>query len=174
MVFNRPEVVRRLLSSVRARRPPRVFVAADGPRPDHGDDVERCAETRALIEQIDWPCAVTTLYRDTNLGLQSAVVSALDWFFEHVDTGIVLEDDCIPEPDFFPFAGAMLERYRDVPRVMHVSGLNMRPEETFGPGSYFFASVGHIWGWATWRRAWRRFDGSLPWPTVWISGCSDR
>ena len=116
---------------------------------------------------IDWPCEVATLYRDTNLGLQAAVTSAVDWFFEHVDAGIVLEDDCVPEPDFFPFAGDLLDRYRDEPRVMHVSGLNMRPQETFGADSYFFAAVGHIWGWATWRRAWQLFEPALPsWPEV--------
>ena len=126
LVFNRPRHTVRLLDAVRAGRPRRLFIAADGPRRDHAVDVERCAQTRAVFDAIDWPCEVATLYRQTNVGINEAIVTAIDWFFENVDSGLVIEDDCIPAPGFFPFAGDLLERYRDEPRVMQVSGLNIR------------------------------------------------
>jgi hypothetical protein len=129
MLFNRPEVSRRLLCAVAAGRPADLFVAADGPRPGPPGDPELCRQTRQLVDDLSWPCRVHRLVRDSNLGLQEAVTSALDWFFDHAETGIVLEDDCLPAPDFFPFAGEMLERYGDDPRVMQVSGLNMRSED---------------------------------------------
>jgi hypothetical protein len=167
LLFNRPEVTRRLLEAMNTTRPKELYVAADGPRASHPEDRELCARTRELVESLSWPCRVHRLYRDTNLGLQAAVTSALDWFFDQVEAGIVLEDDCIPAPAFFPFAAEMLERYSDDSRVMHVSGLNMKPNEQFSPDSYFFTRVGHIWGWATWRRAWRLNDPTMSkWPAL--------
>ncbi len=161
IVFNRVEVTRRMIDSLRRARPAVLYVAADGPRPDRPDDERLCAETRRLVEGVDWPCEIRTLYRDSNLGLVRSLVGALDWFFEEVESGVILEDDCLPAPGFFPFAGDLLERYAEDPRILHISGLNMRPEETFSSDSYFFAGVGHVWGWATWRRAWRLFDPDL-------------
>jgi len=167
VVFNRPDVAQRLLDAVRAARPARLFIAGDGPRADHPEDARRCAETRRVFEAVDWPCDVRTLYRDTNLGLSPAVISAITWFFDEVESGIILEDDCLPEPSFFQFAAELLDRYADDRQVMHISGLNMRPRERFDPHSYFFASIGHIWGWATWRRAWRLVDPSMSgWPAL--------
>lgn len=167
VVFHRPEVTRRLVDALRPAAPSRVYVAGDGPRAGHPDDVERVAATRAAIAGIDWPCDVRTRYLDENVGLQRNVVGAIDWFFEHEDAGVILEDDCLPAPDLLPFAASVLERYADEPQVMHVSGLNMRPEPRRTPHSYFFAEVGHVWGWATWRRAWRRFDPELRvWPEL--------
>jgi len=167
LIFNRPDCARMMLEALRTARPSRLFVAADGPRTGHPTDVERCAAARAVMADIDWPCQVTTLFHDTNVGLTRAVVSAVSWFFEHVESGIILEDDCVPVTQFFSFAGELLERYRDDVRVMHVSGLNMAPGTRFSPHSYFFVETGHIWGWATWRRAWRQYDESLgDWPAM--------
>src|SRR5687767_1244817 len=89
LVFNRPAVARRLLAAVRAARPDQVFIAADGPRPDRPADAALCASTRDVFTHIDWPCQVQTLYRDTNLGLTPAVISAITWFFDHVDGGVI-------------------------------------------------------------------------------------
>ena len=167
LVFNRPDITSRLLDAVRVARPARLFVAADGPRPERPGDADLCRRTRALLAGIDWPCRLETLYRDTNLGLQAAVTTGISWFFEHVDSGAILEDDCLPAPDFLPFAAEVLARHAGEPRIMHVSGLNMRPAERFSPHSYFFAEVGHVWGWATWRRAWRLYDASMAaWPAM--------
>lgn len=167
VLFDRPDVTRRLLGALRSAQPPQLFVAADGPRTGHPTDVERCRETRDVIGEVDWPCTVHTLFHGTNLGLKGAMISGIDWFFEHVESGIILEDDCLPAPDFFRFAGELLDRFALVPQVMHVSGLNMAPEKSFSLHSYFFADVGHVWGWATWRRAWALYDVDLTdWPDM--------
>lgn len=167
VLFNRPDVAARLIASLRPARPARLWVAADGPRRSHSTDIERCARTRAVLDQVDWPCEVTRLFHDRNLGLQRGMVEAIDWFFTDAESGIVLEDDCLPHPDYFRFAAEVLDRYRDAPRVMGVSALNMAPAKRFSPHSYFFASAGHLWGWATWRRAWEGYDGALrEWPEI--------
>ena len=106
---------------------------------------------------VDWPCEVQTLFRNTNLGCKDAVSSAITWFFSHVEEGIILEDDCLPDPSFFRYCVELLERYRNDARVMMVSGYNpvrnMQTQE-----SYLFSMYGAIWGWASWRRAWQAYS----------------
>ena len=153
IIFNRPETTKKVFSAIRAYRPERLFVAADGPRPGRPDDQEKCAAARALV-QCDWPCEVHTRCLDANAGCRDAVSGGVGWFFEQVDEGIVLEDDCLPCPDFFRFAEAALERYRGDERVMHISGVNFQVR----PAGAYFSTIPHIWGWASWRSAWRHYD----------------
>ncbi|TAN38417.1 MAG: hypothetical protein EPN23_02465 [Verrucomicrobia bacterium] len=157
MVFNRPDLAHRVLEQIQTARPTRLFIAADGPRPDHPDDDRNCQETRRLATQIDWPCEVKTLFRDHNLGCDAAVGSAIPWFFEHVEAGIVLEDDCLPDPSFFPFCAELLERHRDDEQIMAITGCCFQPNGFDSDSSYFFSQYPYTWGWATWRRAWKHY-----------------
>lgn len=154
VVFNRPDVTARALAALRSIEPPTMFVAADGPRAGHPGDAANCAKVRDLIGTIDWPCEVHRLEHDENLGLQVAMVTAVDWFFANVDRGVVLEDDCLCHPDFFALAEVVLDRHADDPSVAFVTATNLAPDRSFGDGSWFYASGGNVWGWATWRRAW--------------------
>ncbi|MTJ83754.1 MAG: glycosyltransferase family 2 protein [Telmatospirillum sp.] len=165
IVFSRPAETRRVFEAVRAARPERLLIIADAPRPDRAGEAERCAEVRRLVEAVDWPCAVERTYADVNMGCGRRIASGLAWAFERVEEAIVLEDDCLPDPSFFPFCAEMLDRYRDDPQVMLVSGDNFHGGRRFGGADYFFSRYHHIWGWATWRRAWARYDFALSsWP----------
>lgn len=165
LVYNRPEATSVLFEKIREMRPPQLFVAADGPTEGTGEG-EKCAEVRAVIEQVDWDCVVTTLYRDDHLGCRKAVSSAISWFFTHVEEGIILEDDCIPNNSFFRFCDEMLVYYKDDKRVMQVCGSNLVGNSGVRE-SYFFSRFGSIWGWATWRRAWEYYDVDMKlWPMV--------
>lgn len=165
LIFNRKDTAERVFQAIREARPARLYVAADGPRRDRAGEVERCTETRQIIEGVDWPCQVSTLFRDENLGCKRAVSSAIDWFFGNEEEGIILEDDTVPLPSFFPFCREMLERYRSDDRVMMVAGSNLVSDRYASQRSYFFSNYPHIWGWATWRRAWRLYDVSFSeWP----------
>jgi hypothetical protein len=158
LFFNRPDTAERVFAEIRAARPERLFLAADGPRAALAGAAELCQKTRASVEAlIDWPCEVHRLYREKNLGCREAVSSAIDWFFSHVEEGIILEDDTLPDPSFFHFANAMLERYRNNPEVMHISGNNYQDQRIRGSGSYYYSQWAHSWGWATWRRAWKHY-----------------
>ena len=161
LVFNRPDLTRRVFERIRAARPAQLFVAADGPRLDHRGEAGLCEETRRFATMVDWPCEVKTLLRETNLGCREAVGSAITWFFDHVEAGIILEDDCLPDASFFPFCTELLARYRDDERIMAVSGDCFQPDHPDPGASYSFSLYQHIWGWATWRRAWRHYDPSL-------------
>jgi hypothetical protein len=133
-------------------------VAADAPRVEKEGEVVLCQQTRAIIKQVDWDCEVQTLFREENLGCQKAISSAIDWFFEHEEMGMILEDDCLPSPSFFSFCSELLERYKDDTRIMMISGNNFQDGQVRGEASYYFSSIPNIWGWATWKRAWKLMD----------------
>lgn len=178
LVFNRPDETARSFAAIRAARPSRLYVAADGARAARAGESERCAEVRRIATAVDWPCEVRTLFRDDNLGCRRAVGGALDWFFDAEPEGIVLEDDCVAGPDWFRFAEAMLERYRDDERIMCVSASHFHGDAHRPPASYFFSRYNHCWGWATWRRAWRHYDPEMrDWPrlrgTSWLRELGD-
>ena len=167
LIFNRPDTTQLVFDEIRKAKPAQLFVAADGPRKDRPDDIENCRKTREIIRQVDWDCNVSTLYRDENLGCKRGVSSAIDWFFSHVEEGIILEDDCVPDQSFFPFCQELLERYRDDERVMMISGDNFQFGKQRTEYSYYFSRYVHIWGWATWKRAWNYYDISMNlWPLI--------
>jgi len=171
LFFNRPETTQKVFSAIREARPERLFLAADGPRAALAGDAELCQKTRASVEVlIDWPCEVHRLYREKNLGCRDAVSSAIDWYFSNVEEGIILEDDTLPDPSFFHFATAMLERYRNNPEIMHISGNNHQHGRIRGDGAYYASRFAHSWGWATWRRAWKLYDRDMAgFPENWAS-----
>jgi hypothetical protein len=165
-IFNRPHLTSRLFERVRAARPGRLIVVADGARTSRPGEAELCEATRKIVTSPDWTCELLTNFSPENLGCKRRMSSGLDWVFQHCEEAIILEDDCIPCPSFFAFCSAMLERYRDDSRIMHISGDNFQGGRRRGDGSYFFSRYTHSWGWATWRRAWRHYDVDIPsWPS---------
>jgi len=164
LVYRRPRHVARVMEVLRAVRCPLLFVAADGPRRHIAREAEACSAARAAALAIDWQCRVETRFLETNHGCARAVSSAITWFFEHHDRGIVLEEDCVPDRSFFPFCEELLERYADDARIGVVTGNNFQNGRTRGHDSYYFSRYPHCWGWATWRRAWNLFD---------FNACSD-
>jgi hypothetical protein len=160
LLFRRPERTARVFERICEARPNTLFLIADGPRPGNDDEARGCAEARAVVDRVDWPCEVIRDFADENLGLRRRVTSGLDRVFAEVDDAIILEDDCLPHPTFFPYCDELLKRYRDDERVVHISGSQLLAESPVG-ASYHFSRYVHIWGWATWRRAWRLFDIDL-------------
>jgi hypothetical protein len=159
IIFNRADTTKLVFEAIRKARPPRLYVAADGPRPHVESDKIKCAEARKVVENVDWPCEVKTLFRDQNLNCGKAPSSAITWFFEHEEQGIILEDDCLPSPSFFRFCEELLEKYKDDTRIMHIGGNNFQYGwQNDKNHSYYFSRNGYIWGWATWRRAWKLYD----------------
>ncbi len=167
IVFNRPDTTRRVFEAIRAARPKKLLVVADGLRASKAGEAERCAAVRDIVKQVDWDCDVVREYSETNLGCKMRVSSGIDWAFSLVERAIVLEDDCLPSPSFFRFCDEMLERHADDERVMLVSGDNRLYGRRRPKSSYYFSRYPNIWGWATWRRAWAKFDLSMEaWPAI--------
>lgn len=159
VVFNRPDETRRLLTAVSRVRPPRLYVSADAPRSGRPDDNRRCEQTLQLFENLEWPCKLELHIENANIGSHSHIPRAVTWFFEKEESGIVLEDDCIPTEDFFRFCDEALALYSEVDSVMWVNGSNGGYDSLRKKGNpYGFSRYAISWGWASWRRAWAGFD----------------
>lgn len=156
MGFNRPDTMAVVFDRLREVQPTQLFIAVDGPRADHPGEADKVQQCRDLVGQVDWDCEVHTLFQDQNLGCGLGVSTAISWFFEQVEEGIILEDDIVPAPSFFGFCEELLDRYRNDQRVFAISGCNYVPPtaQSHPDLPYRFSRVPHIWGWATWRRSW--------------------
>ena len=166
--FNRPDTTAEVMAQVAKYRPRDLFLFSDGPREDRSGERELVEQTRAVLEaDLSWKPTVHRLYHEQNHGLFRGVSGAIDWFFSHVDEGIILEDDCVPHPDFFGYCDELLGKYRDDERVWCISGDNSAELRISGDASYGFIRDPLIWGWATWKRAWGHFDHTMDgWPAM--------
>ncbi|MCK9273294.1 glycosyltransferase family 2 protein [Candidatus Gracilibacteria bacterium] len=164
LIYNRPEYTQKVFDAIRNIKPQKIFIHADGPKAEDLEDIKLCSDTRDIVKKIDWECEVKTLFRETNLGCKLGMSGGISWFFENVEEGIILEDDCLPNKSFFIFCEKLLEKYRHEEKIMMMSGSNPATEVNIS-SSYFFSYFFHIWGWATWKRAWNKFDIKISdWP----------
>jgi len=163
LIFNRMDTTKRVFEAIRQAKPPRLYVACDGARKHNVNEANEVEAIRQyVLNHIDWNCEVKTLFRDENLGCKVAVNSAIDWFFEHEEQGIILEDDCLPSQSFFWFCEKLLNFYKNDLRVFLISGFNKQNTWNKYEASYFFSNLGGIWGWASWRDRWKYQDLKMP------------
>ena len=161
LVFNRPQTTAKVFEQIRSAKPPKLYIAADGPREGREGELESCQRARDIATQVDWPCEVKTLFQKHNLGCKVGVSSGISWFFEQEPEGIILEDDVLPVPSFFSYCDELLEKYRADERVGMISGSNLISSRADCEESYFFSKIPLIWGWAAWRRSWQQYDVSI-------------
>lgn len=161
LAFNRPNLTRQVFDAVKKYKPVKLYIAADGARKHIVEDFQKCVQTRAIFSEIDWECEVFYLFREENLGCGKAVSTAITWFFDNEEEGVILEDDCLPDESFFTYCKSLLNFHRHNHQVMHIGGSNFQSGKKFGDASYYYSSIPHVWGWATWRRAWKKYDFNL-------------
>ncbi len=160
IIFNRLDTVERTFKRLQEVKPSELYIAADGPRETKPGEAEKCAEVRNyVLSNINWECNVHTFFREENLGCGKNVSGAITWFFDNVEMGIVLEDDCLADPTFFPYCRELLLKYKDDTRVMHIAGDNpLQSSKLKHHESYYFEKNQHCWGWANWARCWKYYD----------------
>lgn len=164
VTFNRPEYTKRVLEVVMSAQPQDLYVFQDGAREGNDKDAVRCGEVREVIEALTSGrgSAIHTFYSGRNLGCGPGPAAALDWFFENEEMGIILEDDAVPHPDFFPYCEELLMRYKDDTSVAAIGSMKLEQEKKYGDGSYYFSMMNrNLCAWATWKRSWQRFDIGL-------------
>lgn len=162
LLFNRPKHTQMVLNQLRLIRPAVLYIHCDGPRKDKPREEEEVQAVRNCLSGIDWPCEIKTLFRTENAGLRDGVFGAINWFFTEVEKGIILEDDCVPDISFFQYCAELLDYYEKEEKVMHIGGSNLGEHLTSHcEDSYVFSKFTFVWGWASWRRAWKKMTLSL-------------
>jgi hypothetical protein len=162
LVFNRPHLADITFERIRAARPPRLYVHCDGARESREGERDLVLESHKIIEKVDWPCEVFTLFRPENIGLRDALYGAISWFFEQEASGIIMEDDCLVDDTFFRFCSELLEQYADDSHVMHIGAWNIIEKDSqLLPSDYFWTKFSIVTAFATWRRAWSLMDKSM-------------
>lgn len=157
-VFNRPKLTEKIFERIRDAKPKKLLLIADGPRKHKVNESEKCELAREIVSHVDWKCEIIKNFSEINLGCKKRLSSGIDWVFTQVEEAIILEDDCLPELDFFRFCDVMLHKYRHDSRVMSITGTNTLIDWKSSKRSYHFSRYTSIWGWATWKRAWNLYD----------------
>ena len=158
LIFNRPETTQQVFSAIRKAKPPRLYVAADGPRSDYPNEDEKCEHSRKIATNVDWDCEVKTLFRERNLGCGLAVTNAIDWFFEQESEGIILEDDTKPSEQFFKFINFGLRKYRDDKNIGSICGYNPLTPIPDKIDRIIISNYPSLWGWGTWKNVWEKYS----------------
>ncbi|KKW09100.1 MAG: hypothetical protein UY44_C0005G0017 [Candidatus Kaiserbacteria bacterium GW2011_GWA2_49_19] len=165
IAFNRPDLTQRVFSEIRDAKPERFFFFVDAPRSE--EEAKKVNAVKQLVRQIDWPCARELIFPEKNLGHTYGPVAAINRIFEASEEAIIFEDDCLPHPTFFRYASEMLEQYRNEPKVWSIAGGNYLNPNPAHPWSCWFTPLTSTWGWASWRRSWRKADFTLSrWPEL--------
>lgn len=162
IAFNRPSTTKEAFKSIRKAKPGKLYVAIDGARVNKEGEADLCKEVLEITKKVDWECEAKYLIREKNLGCKYGVSGAISWALENEDRIIVIEDDIVPVPSFFSFAEELLEKYKNDNHIAMVSGNNYTPLHAINEDYTFSQYGGHIWGWATWKRAWGQFDVEVP------------
>lgn len=160
LIFNRPDKVQKLVEALEKVRPKKIYVSADGPRSHIDSDVINCEKARSIATNLPWECEIHTNFSNNNLGCMYGPVRGVSWFFENEEMGIILEDDCIPTLSFFNYVTGLLEKYKNDEKIMHINGTSFLTQEQTKQinSTYYFSAITFVWGWASWRRAWKQFD----------------
>ena len=160
IVFNRPELTKKSFSSISQVEPAKLYIAIDGPRKGFPTDVDLCNEVFEIVKCVNWECDVQYLVRDLNIGCKNGVCDAISWVFRSETSVIIIEDDVVAPPSFFNFMQLLIYKFQFDNRIAMISGNQYTPTQT--DFDYFFTRYGHIWGWATWKRVWDKFDVEVP------------
>ena len=161
IIFKRYDTATQVFKAIRKAKPTRLYVAADAPRDEVDGEIEDCQKTRAIVDLVDWECEVKNLFQTENQGCGIGPYKAISWFFENEEQGIILEDDCLPHPDFFQYCGELLNRYKNEPSITLITGRNNFRHLPQNSESYFLSALHFCWGWASWRRVWEKYDYTL-------------
>jgi hypothetical protein len=156
IIFRRPDTTARVFEEIRRAQPSKLYVIADGARSGNSLEEELVQETRSVIDGVDWPCKVTEIFSDKNLGLRERILTGLDSVFAVEREAIIIEDDCLPSSSFFGYCSELLRRFEDKDEISLISGSNFAPLRGINE-DYFFSNSMFIWGWATWARSWHEF-----------------
>ncbi len=158
--FNRPSLIKKQIDSLKELNPTSLYMYSDGPRNEIISDQKKVNKCRRIFhENITWNCKTKYKFEKTNKGCGPGVSEAITWFFSNVEKGIIIEDDCLLNKSFFPFAEEMLEIYENDFSIAGITA-DYKLGASF-TNNYGFIPFPLIWGWATWKRSWEDYSLNL-------------
>ena len=164
LIFNRPDNLTKIIKILEKIKPSKIYISADGPRFHNSEDSKLCKDSRKLFSKLNWKCKVKKNFLGKNYGCRDAVSKGISWFFRNEKCGIILEDDCLPSKDFFKFCEKNLRKYYKHYRIGCITGNNFQNKVNIRE-TYYFSRYPHCWGWATWSRAWKKYQKDINfWP----------
>lgn len=155
--FVRVDYARQVWDAIKAAQPKKLYFYSNKGRAEKEGEIERNNEIRSWVNEIDWDCELHTWFREECVDVYTSLKGAISWLFENEESGIVLEDDCVPTPAFFSFCDQMIEKYKDNMKVWYISGdnfLNNNPSNQ----DYIFSHNHWLYGWASWRSRWEQLS----------------
>ena len=155
------ETVKKRVEELRAIGIHEIFVYVDGY--NFNGHINMLQQRTELIEMLEKEMSLAKLsgvyFCETNSGVGIAVPAAVDWFFQKVDFGLILEDDC----SLLPHAKKTLDYFNSSNPLLNDSVICLSsPLSTTLKSSeidkidfiesQFFTS----WGWICLRETWER------------------
>ena len=165
LTYKRFETTEKVFESIKKAKPKKLYFVSNAPKNNDKIEIEKVLKVRSLIKLINWECEVITLFRDAHLEVKESIPFSIDWFFQHEEKGIILEDDCVPSQTFYHFCQELLEYYENDESVYSIGGCCFLDDKNLLDNEYRFSKHTYIWGWATWKRAWLKYDLKMKsWP----------
>ena len=161
IIYKRSKTLKKVIESIKKVKPKKIYFAANAPASNNSSEVRKVLKTRDLIKTINWECEIKRLFHKKHLIASESISSGISWFFENENEGIIIEDDCVLSRDFYFFSQELLKKYRDNKSVFQICASNFQDGNIRNDGDYYFSRFNHIWGWASWKRSWEKFDLSL-------------
>ncbi len=160
--YKRPAHTMKVLQAIIGQNISKLYVFCDGPK--NADDEPYVHETRKAVKGFLKNTNAAICFHDENLGLARSILTAVNTVLQYDNTVILLEDDCLPGPYFYDFMCNCLNRYENNERVFGISGYTVPIPASiladYPHDIYFMPRIGS-WGWATWKRAWNKFEYNI-------------
>lgn len=156
--YRRLEHTKKTLQALRANylaSESKLFVFIDGPKNEA--DIPAVESVREYVKSINGFAQVHIFARDKNIGLSNSLISGITKIINEFGKAIIVEDDIYTSPYFLNYMNDALELYENDEKVYQVDACLLPVEREDMPQS-FFMTVPEIWGWGTWRRAWKNFE----------------
>lgn len=154
--YNRSRHLKKVIDGLKKNRGvSKLYIFQDGLKcEEHRVEWER---VHSVIKEINW-CQVEYKLSPYNKGLAKSIVDGVNSVFADNNAVIVLEDDCVPHPQFMEYMTNALKKYEMNKKVYHI-GASSEPVDVVpnGTDAYFLGRI-NSWGWGTWKDRWEQFS----------------
>jgi len=163
LTYKRYRTAIRVFNSIKKIKPSILYFASNAPKNE--DEIDSVNKVRNIIKKINWKCKLVLIFHDKHLLVKDSIPASINFFFSKEEQGIILEDDVLPSQYFYFFCQKMLSTYKNNKLIQSISGSRFGTQTK--SSNIYLSKYIHIWGWATWRSRWKKYDPSIKfWPKL--------